>query len=544
MINFAVMNNPFDYVPGEECQAAFRELLLRLERLQESGRSADVNFCRELAEGKMLGVLIAEDSKGVRHRLFAFSGQIGDAGFHFPGFVGPVIDYLQPEGYFKIHERKISRQNEEISRFEKEVLAKARDRYEEAESLSEARINNLREKYNASKRQREERRESGKADESELAEMIRQSQFEKAELRRLKGREKERLLPFAEELARAKNQLQGMKEKRKCDSERLQSWLFTEFRLLNAAGEWKSLRDIFAETPWKIPPSGAGECCAPKLLQAAYLKGWTPIEMAEYWYGKPKGGEVRRHGEHYPACRGKCLPVLSWMLRGLEVSPPIGEDCRATPESAAEVIYETVLFCVVSKPSGMLSVPGKGKSESIEDWLKSKYPDKGFLKMAHRLDQDTSGLMIAAFTPDSYKELQAQFALRKIEKEYEALLDGDYKALDIPPMGRIELPLSADILDRPRQYVDFATGKEALTEYEFIGVEEGRSRVVFRPRTGRTHHLRIHAASEPGLGMPIVGDRLYGKRRAGERLHLHARRVEFDFPLDGRHYSFEVPAPF
>lgn len=540
------MNNPFDYTPDEACKDAFRELLSKIEILKRSEKPEDVNFCRELEEGKMLGVLIAEDENGGKHSLYAFSGQIGNGGFYFPGFVGPVFDYLQPDGHFKINEAEITRQNREIAIFEKCALAEIRNDYEREKAKRDAEIEEYKARCRLSKLERKARRESGEADEVEMAAMIRQSQFEKAELHRLKKRVEAELKPLEDKLRNAETYLDSLKEKRRSDSEGLQKWLFDNFKLLNARGEIRSLSEIFAETPLKIPPSGAGECCAPKLLQEAYKRGWKPLSMAEYWYGRPKGGEVRRHGEHYPACRGKCRPVLGWMLQGLDIRPPLGSEFETGESMIPEIIFENRWFCVVNKPSGMLSVPGKGKAVSVGEWLTEKYGRGKDVRPAHRLDQDTSGLLIATFGPRAFKVMQSLFATRKVKKTYIADLEGDYQSLGKSRQGRIELPLSADILDRPRQRVDFENGKEAVTDYEFSGVSDGRSRVIFHPQTGRTHQLRLHSASEQGLGMPIAGDRLYGKccGKAGERLHLHARKIEFTFPIDGRNYSFEIPEPF
>ena len=540
------MNNPFVYTPDTECEEAFRKLIVRLEALKKSDNPDDINFLRELEAGKMLGVLIAIDACGERHELYAFSGQLGDGGFHYAGFVGPVFDYLRPEGYFKTKETEISRQNIEISLFEKGPLARMISDYANAKEKIEAGISEYKEKCRLSKIARDTKRKNGIVEEEEMAAMIRQSQFEKSELHRLKKRGEASLEPYVSDLMQARSRLDAMKEKRRSDSEALQKWLFSNFRLLNASGESKSLSEIFAETPMRIPPSGAGECCAPKLLQTAYLRGWKPVAMAEYWYGKPKGGEVRIHGEHYPACRGKCLPVLGWMLQGLRVEPPLDDDCR--PDVAAHaprIIYENQWFCVVDKPSGMLSVPGRGAAVSVQQWLSEKYGSDRFVRMVHRLDQDTSGLLIAAFGQLPYKILQSLFAMRKIKKRYEAELEGDYESLGIAGQGCIELPISSDWLDRPRQRVDRDNGKAAVTNYEFVSVSDGRSRVLFDPATGRTHQLRVHAASEMGLGMPIVGDRLYGKNigKCPERLHLHAQKLEFTFPIDGHRYCFESPVP-
>ncbi len=540
------MNNPFEYTPEEACDEAFKDLVVRVEAMKKSKNPDDVNFCRELEEGKMLGVLIAADSCGGRHTLYAFSGQLGDGGFYHPGFVEPVFDYLKPDGYFKTKEADISRQNIEIAKFEEDDLANIKEGYERIKEKLNAEVADYKERCRLSKMRRDAKRESGVCNAEELAAMIRQSQFEKAELHRLKKRLATILEPYAVKLKDARARLDALKEKRRSDSEALQTWLFTNFRLLNARGESRSLSEIFADTSVGIPPSGSGECCAPKLLQAAYLRGLQPVSMAEYWYGKPKAGEVRRHGDHYPACRGKCLPVLGWMLQGLPVDPPLNGDSQLSAVPNPEIIYENKCFCVVNKPSGMLSVPGKGSDVSVQQWLMDKYGDDRYVKVAHRLDQDTSGLIIATFGQQSFKVMQSLFATRRVKKTYVAELEGDYESRGISRQGCIELPLSPDWLDRPRQRVDFEGGKNAVTDYEFTGIAEGRSRVKFSPYTGRTHQLRVHAASEKGLGMPIVGDRLYGSRvgRDSMRLLLHAEKIEFTFPVDGTHYIFESPAPF
>lgn len=540
------MNNPFDYIPSEACDKAFRRLLARLEALRGSQLQSDACFIDEISKGKMLGVMIAKDKSGIENILYAFSGQIGENGFHFPGFVGPVLDYLQLDGYFKTHEAKITLQNIRIAQFEESELKELCARYDAKWRLLVEDIDQYKEQIGRSKEERRLRRRGGNSDDRELAAMIRQSQFEKAELKRKKQAAALAILPLERDLKEARALHKEMKDRRRRDSEALQEWLFDNTMLLNARGESRSLAEIFADTAFKIPPSGAGECCAPKLLQEAYLRGWTPLSIAEYWYGAPKEGEVRRHGEHYPACRGKCLPVLTWMLQGLEVEPPLESERNTDVAFSPDVIFQNRLFCVIAKPSGMLSVAGKGSGVSAEEWLQLKYGAEKKVKMVHRLDQDTSGLLIAAFGEESYRAMQSLFASRGVKKRYEAILEGDFNAMGIPQKGSIELPLSPDWLDRPRQRVDVKNGKWSLTEYEFQGVEDGRSRVSFYPMTGRTHQLRVHSASEQGLGMPIVGDRLYGIERGcgAGRLMLHAQKIEFTHPIDEHHYSFEIPVPF
>ena len=234
------------------------------------------------------------------------------------------------------------------------------------------------------------------------------------------------------------------------------------------------------------------------------------------------------------------------MLKGLKIDPPLEEEFQTQWTQEPEMVFENRWFCIVNKPSGMLSVPGKRSNASVQDWLEKKYGADKKVKVAHRLDQDTSGLLIAAFGDISYSVIQALFSTRKIKKTYIADLEGDYKELKKCPCGQINLPLSPDWLDRPRQRIDFTGGKEAVTVYEFIAVKNGRSRILFHPHTGRTHQLRMHAAAPEGLGMPIAGDRLYGKNKASvtDRLHLHAKSIEFTFPIDGETYFFETPIPF
>ena len=540
------MNNPFDYTPDEDCRQAFRILTKRIQNLKSSSRPEDMNFCREIEAGKMLGVLVASDAHGMRHNLFAFSGQLGDGGFHFPGFVDAVFDYLHPDGYFKQKEADISRQNLIIKEYEQSTLQLLRQEHDRIKQRLETEVSAFREVCRQSKKERDARRKTAACSEEELADMIRRSQFEKAELHRLKKRMAAGLAPFENSLLQAENHLETLRNKRRADSEALQKWLFSNFFLLNARGERKSLGEIFASETMGVPPSGAGECCGPKLLQAAYLKGWTPLSMAEYWYGRPKEGELRIHGSHYPACRGKCRPILGWMLEGLEVSPPLCDDSCISLPHEPQIIHENEFFCVACKPSGMLSVPGKTASVSLQQWLALRYgPDKE-VKMAHRLDRDTSGLVIATFGERSFKVMQSLFSTRKVRKTYVAVLEGDHTALGIPQRGHIDLPLSPDYLDRPRQRVDMAHGKPAYTDYEFTGVSQNQSRVLLYPHTGRTHQLRVHAASEAGLGIPIAGDPLYAGHAgiSAPRLMLHSWRIEFTFPLDEKHYRLEAECPF
>ena len=323
-------------------------------------------------------------------------------------------------------------------------------------------------------------------------------------------------------------------------SQQLQEWLFHQYQLLNARGETKDLVDIWQDyydrpklrSKYPLPPGGTGDCCAPKLLQYAYQHGLKPVCMAEFWWGPSTKTELRQHLNYYPACRGKCKPVLSWMLQGLDVDPD--PELQGLEKMEIPIVYEDQWLLVVDKPSGMLSVPGRISDYSVETVMQERYPG---CQVVHRLDMGTSGLLIVAKTPDVYRALQEQFVKHQVRKKYIALLE-DHSSFSIPhssfpTKGRIELPLRPDPMNRPRQIVDMEHGKRAVTDYEFISPNI----VALYPQTGRTHQLRIHCAHPDGLERPIVGDELYGTK--GERLMLHAAEIWFTHPVKGESMHIE-----
>ena len=343
------------------------------------------------------------------------------------------------------------------------------------------------------------------------------------------------------------------------ESQRLQRLLFANYRLLNGLGESKNLLEIFAdEKPIlqpeeffskssiinhkssmseALPPSGAGECCAPKLLQYAFSHNLEPLAMAEFWIGAPSKTEVRQEGVFYPPCSGKCVPILRHMLQGIEVEPTPAEKRSQALCEQIEVLYEDEWLMVVNKPSGLLSVPGKNDEPSVESYLYTLHHTPYTIKAVHRLDQDTSGLLVLAKTPEVYKTLQAYFQRRDILKRYEAVLVKNEGVKELKNEGVIDLPLLPNPYDRPRQMVDREHGKPAITRYKVRERrEDGTVLVDFYPLTGRTHQLRVHAAHPDGLNAPIVGDRLYGQ--SGERLMLHAAEIRFIHPVNGREMHF------
>ena len=544
--------------------------------------------------GKMFGVLVVEyeDEEGALQRGFlaAYSGLLGGRN-DWQYFVPPVFDAQQPDGHFKRTEREISAINREIAAIEHdaEYLQSVVQREETLKRL-QAEVDAFKAEVDAAKVRRDARRKSGEPlSEEEQAEMIRESQFMKAELRR-----RRKAMEQAESTFNTQHStfLKSLQRKRKQMSDELQRWLFAAYRMLNAKGEERDLIDIFREYTHAMPPAGAGDCCAPKLLQYAYQHRLRPVCMAEFWWGDSPVSEIRHHLHYYPACRSKCLPILTHMLKGLDVAPNPLAQKRHTAEP--RVLYADEYILVVDKPAGMLSVPGKADdsaSVSVEEYFannsKFKTQNSKFLKAAHRLDMDTSGLLVLARTEQAYVELQRQFASRETVKRYEAVLSGVPKHTtphstfhnDVPKhitqnskfktqdsstqsdgcLEAISLPLIADINDRPRQRVDMEHGKPALTLYNIVEVraadantavayttkkaDKSLTLVHLYPKTGRTHQLRVHCAHPQGLACPILGDPLYGTERA-DRMYLHAAELTFRHPITGEPMHFLSPSGF
>ena len=516
--------NPFHYEPHPLCLVAAAEVQAYI--------AADGALRADADRGKMFGVLVVETADGRLGYLAAYSGLLAGRNDH-PFFVPPVFDAMRPDGYFKTREAVITALNHDIDDIlESESYASAKRGRDRIMRENKEEEDSFRRKMAEAKARRDERRRSpvGVSAEEEAA-MVRESQFMKAELRRVRRRAKARLAPAEAEVEAVEAVISRLKARRRKMSDALQRWLFSQYVMLDARGRRRDLCSIFAETPMRVPPSGAGDCCAPKLLQCAYLNGLRPVCMAEFWWGASPAGEIRHHLRYYPACRGKCLPILTHMLQGLDVDG--GSPERAVVEPL-EIVYEDEWLAVVDKPAGMKSVPGKGGGASVLEEMRLRRPGKGFVELVHRLDMDTSGLLLVAYGIGVYKNLQAQFAARGVKKRYAALLDG---VPDRPRQGIVSLPLSADPLDRPYQKVDREGGKEAVTEYRIMGVDGGRARIELFPLTGRTHQLRVHCAHPGGLGTPIVGDRLYG--HPGGRLCLHAEMLSFMHPVTGKKITLE-----
>ena len=369
------------------------------------------------------------------------------------------------------------------------------------------------------------------------ATLVKESQDDQFSYKRLAKQWKATLAKSKSELDVLIKKIHDWKEDRRALSAQTQARMFDEYTFLNGNGESRSLLSIFDEATSRIPPAGAGECAAPKLLQYAYLNELLPIAMAEFWWGNSPRSEVRKHKQFYPACRGKCEPILGHMLQGLEVAPN-EMLLELKNQKDLDIIYEDDYLLAVNKPAEFLSVPGKEITDSVYARVREKYPDADGPLVVHRLDMSTSGIMLVAKNKDVHKLIQQQFEQRTVKKRYVALLEGELSDKG----GAISLPLRVDFNDRPRQLVCFDHGKPARTIWELVEVINGRSLVRFYPVTGRTHQLRVHAAHSSGLNAPIVGDDLYGNK--DERLHLHADQLRFVHPMLEKELTLRAPSPF
>lgn len=522
---------PFCYTPHPLCILAAKEVQSYLTR--------QTAWKDELRQGKMFGVLIVQTEHGETGYLAAFSGILAGKNLH-PFFVPPVYNLLQPQGFFKIEEENISSINRNIRQLENDkayaaLSAELARTIQSAEDILATAKAQLKEAKTA----REQRRKEKELNAQEEAELIRESQFQKAEYKRLERSWKARITTLQTQTEDWERRISALKSERKTRSAALQQKLFEQFGMLNYRGELKNLCEIFGQTVHKTPPAGAGECAAPKLLQQAYLHGWKPIAMAEFWWGDSPKTEIRHHGHYYPACKGKCEPILQHMLQGLQVEENPMLKRMQVPSKNLEIVYEDPWLSVINKPAGMLSVPGKEDAVSVYSLMREQYPEADGPLTVHRLDMATSGLMLIAKTKRVHQNLQAQLKNRLVRKRYVALLEG------VVPKdkGTVDLPLCLNPLDRPRQMVHTEHGKPAITDYQVLERLDGkRTRIAFYPRTGRTHQLRIHAAHPLGLHCPIIGDELYGEK--ADRLYLHAEYLEFTHPITGETVRITKEAEF
>jgi tRNA pseudouridine32 synthase/23S rRNA pseudouridine746 synthase len=533
---------PFYYQPHPIALLASKELQARLQEQEFQHDFGIHQVERNGAIGKMFGVLVVQNEQGELGYLAAFSGKLGNSNEH-DGFVPPVFDLLDPTGFFRKEEIEVNEltlQLEELLNDKEYILlqskvAQERMDFQHWNDAEKSELKRL-------KKERQQRRDAsdksnatayeGLIEQLKQESISQQIQFKHEQIAKRKA-----LSELEENLAFWEKKISDLKEQRALMSADIQARIFQAYTFLNKDNQAKSLLSIFENTPFKTPPAGAGECAAPKLLQYAFLHQLKPIAMAEFWWGISPDSEVKVHKEFYPACRGKCEPILSHMLEGIELDV---NPMSINPAEGKElpIIYEDEYLLLVNKPAEFLSVPGKTIDDSVQTRIQLKYPNATGPLLVHRLDMSTSGIILIAKQKDIHESLQKQFLKRTVEKRYMALLDGYVKSSD----GEISLPLRVDLEDRPRQLVCYEHGKHALTTYEVLERKNGRTRIHFYPHTGRTHQLRVHAAHSKGLNAPIIGDDLYGQK--ADRLHLHAEYLSFWHPITKERMEINCPAPF
>jgi tRNA pseudouridine32 synthase / 23S rRNA pseudouridine746 synthase len=533
---------PFHYTPHPLAMQAANELQAYLERQTEWEHDFGFGESNE-GLGKMFGVLVVAKPTGELGYLAAFSGKLADSN-HWPKFVPPVFDTLQETGFYRIGEEVLNGLNRQLAALEDNAdYHAARRHLLEEKNAAQAALAQIKIEQKKAKQQRDEQRAEVVRTLSGTALEVAQTTIDNASARaHFEAKDNTRYWKSRTEAAEQRllvfqSEIDALRAQRRAKSVALQQQLFEQYTFLNAKNEQSSLRSIFQNVLDGVPPAGAGECAAPKLLQYAYLNGLQPIGLAEFWWGRSPASEIRQHGHFYPACRGKCYPILGHMLQGLEVD----EDPLAHVPAAIknlEIVYEDAYLLVVNKPSGFLSVPGKAVTDSVYTRARALFPEATGPIIVHRLDMATSGLLLLAKTKDVHQHLQAQFAHRRVKKRYVALLDGEVKG----DSGLIDFPMRVDLDDRPRQVLCHVYGKPAQTRWEVVTRENGRTKVHFWPLTGRTHQLRVHAAHMQGLGLPIVGDDLYGK--PAERLFLHAEEIAFEHPVTGAELRVFAKAAF
>ena len=496
-----------------------------------------------LVIGKMFGVMLVQKKSGEVGYITAFSGKLADKNAH-SRFVPPIFDMLAPDSFFLKGEEVISKMNEAIETLEQSAALKiARQQLQNKLAAADTDLRRLKDKIKANKARRKLQRadaemalcEEGRAD---LLEGLRQESVrEQGELKFMQRYWKELVTPEQAALDRILDEIETLKEERKAMSADLQEQLFAQYNFLDQYGALKNVKEIFAHTAFDNPPSGAGECAAPKMLQFAFQQGLKPLAFAEFWWGASPASEIRKHGQFYPACRGKCEPILAHMLRGIDMDPnPMLQ--QQDLGDALKTIYEDEQIVVVDKPAELLSVPGKISRTSVQDILQKRYPHATGPLLVHRLDMATSGILIAAKTKEAHEYLQAQFIKKTTRKSYIAVLDGVLTEDE----GTIELPLRVDLDNRPHQVVCYEYGKPAVTKWKKLSVTGKHTRVQLFPITGRTHQLRMHCAHHLGLDMPILGDDLYGTK--ADRLHLHAQSLSIKHPVTRQEMTFISEPPF
>ena len=534
---------PFYYEPHLLAKIATKELQEYLEKQTDFKHNFGLNSTDNiLAIGKMFGVLVVKNEKDQIGYLTAFSGKLADKSLP-EQFVPPVFNMRTTGSFYIKGELEIDAMNAQLGSLEKD------EKYLELQKLvaentaiiqTDLAFQRNRMKLAKSDRKIQKKKASAILDDVKFEKLTKKLTQESYNnqffIKELQEYYQTKIEKISLEFRVFEDKIIALKKERKEKSNYLQQTLFSKYAFLNQQKELKNLLSIF-NNPAIKPPAGSGECAAPKLLQYAFSNNLTPITMAEFWWGSSPNAAVRKHKNYYPACQGRCKPILTHMLAGTEMDANLLLE-NLSEKQDLEIIYEDDVLIAVNKPAEFLSVPGKDIKDSVFTRIKEKYPNATGPLIVHRLDMSTSGILLLTKTKEANKVLQSQFINRTIKKRYVALLDGD-----LPEnKGKIILPLRVDLDDRPKQLVDFIYGKPAETDWKIIQKENGKTRVYFYPITGRTHQLRMHAAHKSGLNTPIVGDDLYGRK--DKRLHLHAEFIEFLHPTTHKKMSFTIAPTF
>lgn len=492
--------------------------------------------------GKMFGVLVVRSPVGTAY-LMGFSGML-DGQWEVPGFVPPVFDTAAGTNLLAEAADTIASFTAQLEALvTSERYRTAMTQLTDTKAFAALAIRRQEQINARQKKERELLRASGESLAIETAN--RQSQYDRAHSKRLKKQWAHKIHRAEEYLDRLNDEAQAYKRQRSQCSKRTQVEHFKLYALLNQAGETRNPLALFAPD---MPPAGAGDCAAPKLLQAAWRRGYQPLALAEFWLGAPPAGQIRHDRQFYPPCRSRCAPILKHMLPS---SRPLPKAVSSTRPEMPDILFEDDCLLVIDKPSGLLSVPGKTDAASVQSIVAARYPALHVLPV-HRLDQDTSGVLLLAKSMETYRKLQHQFMSRSVDKRYVAILAGhpenyapDNRASH---EGWIKLPLRVDLEDRPRQMVCYDYGKEALTHYRILATSPNSTRVELTPHSGRTHQLRVHAAHIDGLNRPILGDALYGNNtmypNRHDRLHLHAARLAIEHPASRKPLVITSATPF
>ena len=534
---------PFYYEPHPLAKIATNELQEYLENQTDFTHNFGLSKKEtSLPIGKMFGVLVVKNKQNKIGYLAAFSGKLADKSLPNK-FVPPVFNMRTAGSFYLKGEAEIDEINKQLSILKKDDDYISRKKsFQETLKKIDTDLALGREKLKLHKKERKARKKNGQSTLNELdynaliTKLVQESFNDQFFYKELQEYYEAKIAKIKEGFSGFENKIASLKKQRKEKSNDLQQTLFSKYAFLNKEKEQKNLLDIF-DNPALKPPAGSGECTAPKLLQHAFLNDLTPICIAEFWWGISPNSAIRKHKNFYPACQGRCKPILNHMLEGVKMDANLLLENLAEKQPL-EIVYEDAVLLVVNKPAEFLSVPGKDITDSVYTRIKAQYPNASGPLIVHRLDMSTSGILILTKTKEANKILQSQFIKRTIKKRYVALLDGEISENS----GKIQLPLRVDLDDRPRQLVDFEYGKNAITDWEIIKKEKGKTKVHFYPITGRTHQLRVHAAHKDGLNTPIVGDDLYGKKE--NRLHLHAEFIEFSHPSTKEIMRFTVAADF